>query len=244
MSLTAEAPGDWLIRLTASVDSCSDLDNWVGALQTGAIRLAGPPKPAGDYVDLYIAPDSGARDAVSVAAVSAGAMAWDLVVETNVADAQVVLEYPDLSSVPAEWALYLVDRDTGARQYMRTTSRYIFESGHDGCARHLRLEAVRETGNQMVLGSLQAMQTSGGVEISYTLSGSATVQVTILNMAGRTIRTLCNERVAAAGANSEVWNLVGDRGTRVPAGSYLCRVTARTESGRQASCLTTMQIGR
>jgi hypothetical protein len=195
-------------------------------------------------VDLYLTGPADGRDAVRVAAASGQALSWDLVVETNVPSAEVAVEYPDLSSVPAGWALYLTDRDTGARQYMRTTSRYVFQSGEGGAVRHLRIDAVPETGEQLVIGGVRAMQASGGMEISYTLSRAASVDVTILNIAGRVVRTLRTEQLATAGTNTETWNMTGDRGTAVPAGQYLCRVTARTDSGRQTSNIVTMQVGR
>jgi len=244
MSVAPEGADDWVLQLTASVGGCSDTDNWIGSLQRGDVRLAGPPPPADGYVDLYLTGPTDGRDAVRVAAASGQALAWDVVVETNVGSARVAVEYPDLSSVPAGLALYLTDCDTGARQYMRTTSRYVFQSGEEGAVRHLRIEAVPETGEQLVLDGVRAMQTTGGVEISYTLSRAASVDVTILNIAGRVVRTLRTEQLATAGTNTETWNLIGDRGTAVPAGQYLCRVTARTDSGRQTSNLVTMQVGR
>ncbi|NLO05566.1 MAG: hypothetical protein GX131_07015, partial [candidate division WS1 bacterium] len=244
MSLEPVAPEDWVLRLTARAGDCADVDNFIGVLSQGALRIEEPPTSAGDSVALYCAAAGGGRDAVSIVASATATLSWDLVVQTNLANVPVVVQYPDLSTVPGEWKLYLVDLETGARRYMRTTERYEFMAGESGANRHLRLEAVQEADGPAMITSLAARPSSSGVEVCYTLTGAASVDAEVLNISGRTVRVLGRDRVSPAGETRLSWNLVSDAGTAVPNGTYLCRITARTETGMRTDRIVTLQIAR
>lgn len=53
-----------------------------------------------------------------------------------------------------------------------------------------------------------------------------------------------DDRECEAGAQTVSWNGVSDRGTRVPGGMYLVRVSAASPAGEQSHGLTTMRVGR
>ena len=61
--------------------------------------------------------------------------------------------------------------------------------------------------------------------IGFTLAQSEHVRIDIVNVLGRTVRTLMNETVGA-GRHSVVWDAADDGGTRVPSGIYLYRIEA------------------
>ena len=47
-----------------------------------------------------------------------------------------------------------------------------------------------------------------------------------------------------AGSHTETWNGLGSGGARVPAGTYLCEVVARTEEGQSARAAASVRLGR
>ncbi|NPV47298.1 MAG: hypothetical protein HPY69_10085 [Armatimonadetes bacterium] len=84
---------------------------------------------------------------------------------------------------------------------------------------------------------------NGGAQIVITLSAPAEVQAEILNIAGRVVSALPPVQ-GKAGINSLLWNGRSNAGTQVPAGAYLCRVTARGPEGQQQIAMTRMMLAR
>jgi len=67
--------------------------------------------------------------------------------------------------------------------------------------------------------------------------------VEVLNIAGRTVRTLIVGQ-SEPGQTTLSWNLRDNGGTMVPAGTYLVRLRARDDTGRQTQALRPLQITR
>ena len=94
------------------------------------------------------------------------------------------------------------------------------------------------------LTSLVSAQTAAGLQVTFRLTGAATVRARVYNIAGRPVRTLCHDRECDAGNNTLVWNATSDQGLAVPNGTYLVDVVARSEDGSQARALTQARIRR
>ena len=95
-----------------------------------------------------------------------------------------------------------------------------------------------------IVSRLAALPTrSGGAQITFCLSAPATVEVRVLNVAGRPVRHLTTGRLTAAGVNSLVWSGCSDRGLKVPAGVYLADVAAGTPDGSTSHAVTTLRLG-
>jgi hypothetical protein len=90
--------------------------------------------------------------------------------------------------------------------------------------------------------ALAAVPTVGGAQVTFSLASSANVTATVLNLAGRPVRALCSDRACTTGANILLWNAQSDAGLRVPSGTYLMRVTARSATGAESSALTTVVV--
>ena len=90
-------------------------------------------------------------------------------------------------------------------------------------------------GGTALLSGLTPAPTPAGAQVTFSLSGAANVTSTVLNLAGRPVRTLCSDRACEAGPNTLLWNAQSDAGLRVPNGTYLVRVTARTDDGAERS---------
>jgi hypothetical protein len=96
----------------------------------------------------------------------------------------------------------------------------------------------------VALTSLSAVPTNAGTQITFRLSSAAPVQARILNIAGRSVKTLCHARDCEAGANTLLWNAQSDSGLAVPSGTYLVEVMAKASDGTQARALGAVQLGR
>lgn len=104
------------------------------------------------------------------------------------------------------------------------------------------LEVARK--RVLAVTSLTALATNTGVEATFSLSSAAQVQARILNIAGRTVKTLCHARNCEAGTSKLLWNGMSDQGLRVPNGTYLVEVSAKAEDGAQARRLARVRIQR
>ena len=127
-----------------------------------------------------------------------------------------------------------------------TTRRYRVTM--DGAARSLNgvrrgtvftwtFQAVR-TAPAMVAAA--ATPTASGAQITLNLASAAEVAVSIRNAAGREIAFL-RPGSLEAGLHSLLWNGRSRAGTRVPAGTYLLQVTAKTSDGAACAALTSLR---
>ncbi|MEI6501976.1 MAG: right-handed parallel beta-helix repeat-containing protein, partial [Armatimonadota bacterium] len=82
-----------------------------------------------------------------------------------------------------------------------------------------------------------------GAQFSVNLSTAANVAVTLTNLAGRAVATL-PQRDLPPGLSTLLWSGRGATGLRIPPGTYLARLTARTEDGSQGQALATVTVGR
>jgi len=107
------------------------------------------------------------------------------------------------------------------------------------------LGGVTPTGAALtVTGAAAAPSRGGGAEVLLTLSAPAGLSVTVVNLAGRPVATVCRERPTQAGLQRLVWSGHSDQGAAVPAGLYLVRIDARNEAGQQATALARLTLTR
>jgi len=247
---TAAAPepkftaGDYLVPIVAKAAGRADVCSVAGivAENDGSYTMDNPPAVS-PYVDLYFEGEGDRRLAWDVRSSAAGTASWNFVVATDIDGATVEVSLPDLSMVPNDKAVYLVDQATGKRVYARTVQTYSY-AADEGGQRRFTLEVAPKTNGSLVVTGASAVETGQGVALSYVLAQPAQVTVQVTNVAGRTVRTLGTGTVAAAGANTAVWNLCSDSGTRVPRGRYLLRVTAAAEDGQQNTTMVSVQVKR
>ena len=117
-------------------------------------------------------------------------------------------------------------------------------SGHDATKKDA-VKAVTTVGGASslaVISSLDAIPTRAGAQIVVTLSAPATVEARILNLAGRSVRTLCRDQGCVVGVNRLLWDARSDAGLRVPNGAYLMEVTARGPDGATSRALQSLVV--
>ena len=83
--------------------------------------------------------------------------------------------------------------------------------------------------------------TPAGVQITASLCSAATVSVTIINLAGRTVAVVA-DRDLPQGDTTLLWNRRSAAGTVVPSGQYVVRVIARGADGNQTQAMAAVRL--
>lgn len=178
--------------------------------------------------------------AVAVRSPSEREATWEFSVETEEIGQKVVLSWPDLSAWPAHQSLILTDLESGRRQYLRTTSHYLYQA--TGPVRHFRLAVVPRERKGLIANLLASPGRGGAVSLMFTVTEAVEVEVEITGLHGQLIRTLPRQ-AANVGQNLVLWDGRDAQGRRVPNGTYLAHVFVLTEEGRQAMACRTVRIG-
>ncbi|MEA3402036.1 MAG: S8 family serine peptidase [Armatimonadota bacterium] len=235
----------WVLQIAAEAEDVADTDNFLG-VSSRAAELNGvisPPRPDADLDLYFVRPASnGARLATDFQEDAGGE--WTMRVACAMPGATVRLSWPDLSTLPADIRPVLVDEATGEAVYIRTSTGYTYDVGDEPTERQFTLRIAESDGQPLAICALTAVGGEGGAEIVYTLQRAASVDIEILNIAGRTVRRLLADRQQAAGAQQVTWDGRSSAGSAVPGGTYLVRVVARGPDGQQASAVRCVQLGR
>jgi len=88
------------------------------------------------------------------------------------------------------------------------------------------------------------MPTRSGAQVTFALSADAQVGARVLNIAGRSVGTICRAQDCPAGSNTLVWSGHSDQGLAVPSGTYLVEVSAKTADGTQSRALAQVRVNR
>jgi hypothetical protein len=203
-----------------------------------------PPQMGAGVTCLLAADGAKAAYATDFRPATRGDGGWELEVGCQEAGTPVVLSWPDMSSLPQDVRPVLIDEAAGRRQYMRTTTEYTIAATASGTSRRLRIEVPKPSAGGLAITALAQQPTAAGVELAYTLSAEAAVNATVVNIAGRPVRSLARDRAQAAGANALLWNLRDDGGSLAPNGTYLLRLEAYGPDGQRVSRLQSLQVLR
>lgn len=248
----ASADDGWLVTLSARAGDLVDPRNMIGVKSTATAGydpqwdLPEPP-PIADGLQVSMVRSGWGEHSGRYARDVRGPgdpLTWDLEVACSVPNTDVELSWPALNAeVPGDVRLMLEDLDSGNTVYMRTTTGYRFRTGAEGGVRHLRVTAVGESG-ALALQSMAATPTGGGAMITYAVSGPAEVTVEVLNIAGRLIKRFPARTVEGGVQETVAWNGMSDRGSAVPSGRYLVRLTALAADGQTVQAIRPFSIAR
>jgi hypothetical protein len=144
--------------------------------------------------------------------------------------------------VPQDLRPILIDRARGREVYMRTSTGYDFVA--TAAPTDFELELRPDTGGALAVMGLAGVPTRQGVEIAYSLSADAAVSARVLNIAGRPVRDLVEDKAQSAGRSTLLWDLRSSAGLSVPNGVYLIELTARAEDGQVARGMGRVSILR
>ncbi|MBM3473205.1 MAG: hypothetical protein FJX75_08065, partial [Armatimonadetes bacterium] len=235
--------GNWRIPIVAAAAGTTDACTAVGvSAATGALAVPNPPSLPG-VVDVVLQGADGRSLAFDLKGRAAKELTWTFSVMGAAPSTDVELALPDLSEVPEDLTITLVDVAAGKRLYARTMPSYVYPSG-DGAPREFRLEVKPRTAAGLTIRTTGVQVRPNLAAVSYTVAADAEITAEVLNVAGRPIRTLTRGSSVAAGANTLNWDLKSEAQTRVPAGRYLVRIEAATPDGQRASALQTVFVNR
>jgi hypothetical protein len=240
--------GDYLIPLQAAGAGCADRCAAVGVMRDAdklpdGGKFINPPA-AGASVDLYFLDAAGRKLCYDLRSDVQSTQTWDFEVVTDIGDIEISVALLDLSRVPADKQVTLTDTATGKRIYVRTAQQYTYRATQDA-PRRFKLEVGPRTVGALVISAASATMARGGqVAVAYSLSQSADVTIQVLNISGRPVKALAAGAPAAAGVNSQLWDLSSSRGTQVPNGTYLISIRATTDTGQQTRTVVPVQVSR
>jgi len=234
----------WSLRLVARAGDAADTDNFLGVTpQAESLNGLVSPPPAEPGVDLYFGEVDGPRRAADFVTALGSGHKWDINVACDLPGTEMELSWPDLSGLPNSLRPVLTDLQTGKSVYLRTATHYSFPSGEG--VRKFTLAVSADGAGLLSVSTLSVLPTpAGGAEIAFTLSQDAEVSVEVLNIAGRSIRTVQAGRVSPAGANVVVWDGRNNAGSAAPPGSYVVRLRAVAENGQVVNALRRLNVAR
>jgi hypothetical protein len=234
---------NWRIPIVAQAAGTVDSVSVVGvSAATGALSVANPPTLP-DTVDVIVRDANGRGLACDIQPTAAAAgITWQFAVATTMPNADVQLSLPDLSEVPEDLTVTLVDVAAGKSVYARTMPTYVYNSGQGG-DREFRLEVKPRGSAGLTLRPAGAQVRGAVASIGYVLSTDAEVSARVLNVGGRLVRSL-PQGAAAAGTNTLTWDLTSDTQTRVPTGRYLVQIEAVAPDGQRATVMQSLLVDR
>lgn len=169
---------------------------------------------------------------------------WDVQVACALPNTEVELTWPNLNAeVPEGVRLVLEDLDTGKTVYMRTSTGFRFQTGADGSVRHLRITTA-DGSRSLAVSTMSAQPAPGGAMITYSVSSPAEVSVEVMNIAGRLIKRFPARNVDGGAQETLSWNGISDRGSAVPSGRYIVRLTALAADGQTVQAIRPFSIER
>jgi hypothetical protein len=225
---------EWLLRLVVqgqgSEDACI-----LGVSRSAAgpgeyFALKPPPSPEPGPV-LYFPSGQSQPSAVNLRSGVVGKTVWEVEVNPQGASQPLTLTMPNTAQMPRSLKIWLEDTETGQRRYMRTVSSYNVNS--NGKPRRFRI-IVEPAGAERKL--LSALATTGGqgspVLLSFVLGTEAQVGMEVISPTGKLVTRTPAPVRRSIGLNTMIWDGKDNRGSVLPRGVYLLRVTAMDDEGR------------
>ena len=166
---------------------------------------------------------------------SSSASQWDAGLSLPTGEQDYTLTWNDTAKLPRGTRLTLIDRTSGKRQLMNSTSSYSFRAAKDETTRRFQIVAEPRSPSLIQVQNLRVEAGNSravGMTVAFELSAAAETTVEI-QLNGRSVRRLTQGRAASVGTNQMLWDLKDDQGRSLPGGLYRISVTARTPEGAQ-----------
>ena len=255
----AATPAGWTLDLWATADSKANAysdgraytakDRLVLGQSSEALNgydhgldVAGPPALPGGVAVRTVHGDWGADSGRYIREYRGAGDSTEWDVEVDAPAGEVTLSWPNLRGVPGDTDLLLTDLSNGQTRALRTTASYGFT--HNGGQRSFRVTAQKRSGGALLVTNVTTQATRGeGLEIGYTLSRSASVQVQLTSLSGRAVRML-GPVAATTGRSRLAWDGLDASGRPVPNGLYVLQVVAAGADGSLARELRTVRVIR
>ncbi|MCX7642302.1 MAG: right-handed parallel beta-helix repeat-containing protein [Armatimonadetes bacterium] len=205
-----------------------------------------PPPPTGKMLQVTLLDEN--RELVAeVRDKPTQRMVWELVVRwlptRGQQQSEISLSFDGMLGVPKEYAVFLIDKATGKRIYLRTAPFYRFAPQEGETERRFVLLLERTGGGMLRIVNLKAQPMRGkGVIVKFGLTKNAQTTTEILSLTGRTIAVVEADQFRFAGEHCLFWRGTDDHKQPVGLGAYLVRVRAVDEEGRKVQTFTVVRL--
>ncbi len=236
----------WSVNLRASVGQLRDDDNHFGSAAQAvdgfdAFKSEKPPVFGEQFTRLtFDHTDWGAKSGgygIDLRSAVAGSKTWNFSVNTSVPNTTATLSWPNVATASKRLDFTLTDLATGEARDLRANSGYNWSTGETAGTRSFKIEVTQADASALRITSVLARPNgnsrSAGVNISYTLSSAADVEVRVVGASGARIRNVSTRASRAAGVQQTTWDERDDKGIAVPAGSYLVEIKAKSKDGKR-----------
>ncbi len=244
--LTArQAAQSWHLQIVARCHEAQDTENFAGAAATStdgwdANDLAEPP-PIGEYVSLYFPHAEWQkvfdRYSHDLRAPANPNQRWTFVVESNIHDAMVNLQFDGLREIDGELAVYLVDNELDYKQNLRERADFEYQARGLGKPKRLSLVVgkeeyvLEETANvgsvpkEFVLERNFPNPFNPETTIRFGLPQQSVVTFKIYDLTGREVIILLDRVDLPAGRHQRVWDGRDAHRRLVSTGVYFGQLT-------------------
>ena len=243
----------WRLQLAARSSNSADSQNYLGVASSAAnaksLRVYEPPMaPVKDALSLSVdqlVDGNSTRLAQALSGVS-GRQEFKVKVDSRQAG-PVTVTWPNLSTIPKNVRVKLVDVATGETRDLRKVSGYTFEA-EANLTREFKIQIEAGNVSKAIIGNVVVTSTSKGpsqsVRLNYTLGSDATTTVRILGPSGREVMVIGSGRADKAGQNEVVWNLKDQANRSVAPGTYRAEIVAEGADGERVRKITPIIVIR
>ncbi len=263
VSGTTRRPGDantavwrqtdkqWRLQLVARNESGIDSQNFVGVTTSNALaknlRKFDPPVAPNAKVDLSIRELINGQNSrmASSFADSRARKTWTVVAKAET-PGEVVLTWPNISSVPRNMRFTLKDMATNTTKDLRFQSSYTF-SVDEPATREFQLTMEPAGTSRALIGNVTVARPgrdlNGPVVVNYTLSTEAMTTIRIVQ-GGREVYRFHRGRSDEAGENQVTWTLRDSANRAVAPGTYQVEILAETSNGERVRKIVPINVVR
>ncbi len=242
----------WRLQLTARNSQGLDANNYVGvaatALASKQLAIVEPPAAINSKLQVSIAGElngKATRLAQSLAE-GAGRKEWKVLVKSDVSG-DVTVTWPNISTVPRNVNLQVVDPATKTTRDLRFNGSYTFRMDQPG-TRELTVQMQPGAAARALIGDVLVTRTGrdsrSGFSINYALSAGANTSIRILNGSGKEVYTLTRGRADGAGQNTATWQMRDNANRAVAPGAYQVEIVAETASGERVRKFVPINVVR
>ena len=245
----------WRLQLAARTNASADDYNFIGIAGSSAVAkstvIQEPPiAPLDGAISMAIEKDVNGQATRLAQALSEKAGRQEFKVSVFAKDAgSVSVTWPNLSTIPKNIRVRLVDTATGETRDLRKVSGYRFDAA-SASTREFKIQVETGTVSRAVIGNVVVTRNSRGtggdssIRLTYSLATDATTTVRILKANGSEVMTITRGRADKAGQNEAVWNLMDQANRAQPPGTYRAEIVAEGQDGERVRKIVPIVISR
>lgn len=244
LSNTASTRGNWSLKISVETQKGS-AEVMIGVSQERALAINLPPPPPLVQNPINVSLKQGDIDlGVDIRHRSNQREIWHLVVQVppDQKGSEVTLRW-NRASLPRSANLVMADLKNNVRRNMKATNSYTFRSDSTG-AYYFRIEVLPTSHILRILNPKVARTRSGQHTLSFDLTSTASVNITVEDGRGRPLRILESNRSRSAGTHTTVWDGRDQQGVMLPPGQYMLSIQAISEDGQVARAVVPLVLTR